>query len=119
MYDVCILYCLRIRQLLKRGSRCLRIFRQPGAENVGMTLRTYLSSNKSSKMFRLAAFIALFAVATAFAPTGRVSTSSALKMSFEDALGAQPPLGFWDPLGLLEVSIYANIYSLLMFNVYT
>jgi len=22
-------------------------------------------------------------------------------MSFEDALGAQPPLGFWDPLGLL------------------
>ena len=28
-------------------------------------------------------------------------SSSALKMSFEDALGAQPPLGFWDPLGLL------------------
>jgi len=25
-----------------------------------------------------------------------------MKMSFEDALGAQPPLGFWDPLGLLK-----------------
>lgn len=23
-------------------------------------------------------------------------------MSFEDAIGAQPPLGFWDPLGLLK-----------------
>ena len=23
-------------------------------------------------------------------------------MGFEDALGAQPPLGFWDPLGLLK-----------------
>ena len=23
-------------------------------------------------------------------------------MQFEDALGAQPPLGFWDPLGLLD-----------------
>ena len=62
-------------------------------------------------MFRLAAFIALFAVATAFAPMGRVSTSSALKMSFEDALGAQPPLGFWDPLGLLEVSVFCMIYK--------
>lgn len=28
--------------------------------------------------------------------------TTALKMSFESELGAQPPLGFWDPLGLLE-----------------
>jgi hypothetical protein len=28
-------------------------------------------------------------------------SSSALKMSFESEIGAQPPLGFWDPLGLL------------------
>ena len=39
-------------------------------------------------------------IVAAFAPVSRVSRS-ALKMSFEDALGAQPPLGFWDPLGLL------------------
>ena len=28
-------------------------------------------------------------------------SGSALKMSFAGELGAQPPLGFWDPLGLL------------------
>jgi len=44
----------------------------------------------------------LLASAAAFAPSTKVATSSALKMSFEDALGAQPPLGFWDPLGLLN-----------------
>ena len=44
----------------------------------------------------------LLASAAAFAPSAKVTTSSALKMSFEDALGAQPPLGFWDPLGLLN-----------------
>jgi len=53
-------------------------------------------------MFRLVAFVALLAIATAFAPAGRMASSTALKMQYEDALGAQPPLGFWDPLGLLE-----------------
>ena len=41
-------------------------------------------------------------VASAFvAPATRVSSSS-LKMQFSEALGAQAPLGFWDPLGLLK-----------------
>jgi hypothetical protein len=31
-----------------------------------------------------------------------MARSSALKMSFESEIGAQPPLGFWDPLGLLN-----------------
>mmetsp|Transcript_6497 Transcript_6497/g.10872 ORF Transcript_6497/g.10872 Transcript_6497/m.10872 type:complete len:192 (+) Transcript_6497:55-630(+) len=53
-------------------------------------------------MFRTIAILASFIGAAAFAPAGRVATSSALKMGFEDALGAQPPLGFWDPLGLLK-----------------
>ena len=53
-------------------------------------------------MFRIVAFVALLAIATAFAPAGRMASSTALKMQYEDALGAQPPLGFWDPLGLLE-----------------
>jgi hypothetical protein len=52
-------------------------------------------------MFRAIALIASFICAAAFSPAGRVSTSSALKMSFENEIGAQPPLGFWDPLGLL------------------
>jgi len=40
--------------------------------------------------------------AFAFAPMGRIAKSSVMKMQFEDAIGAQPPLGFWDPLKLLE-----------------
>jgi len=52
-------------------------------------------------MFRALAILASFVGASAFAPSSVRSTSSALKMSFENAIGAQPPLGFWDPLGLL------------------
>ena len=45
----------------------------------------------------------LFASAAAFAPAGRMTvSSSALKMSFGSEIGAQPPLGLWDPLGLLK-----------------
>ena len=29
-------------------------------------------------------------------------SSSTMKMAFETEIGAQQPLGFWDPLGLLE-----------------
>jgi len=61
----------------------------------------YILPLYDSKMFRTIALLASFIGASAFAPAGRVATSSALKMSFEDALGAQPPLGFWDPLNLL------------------
>ena len=31
-----------------------------------------------------------------------MAKSSAVKMSFESEIGAQAPLGFWDPLGLLK-----------------
>ena len=48
----------------------------------------------------IAVLASLVSVA-AFAPSARMASSSALKMSFEDALGAQAPLGFWDPLGNL------------------
>ena len=34
--------------------------------------------------------------------TTSAKPSSAMKMSFESEIGAQPPLGFWDPLGLLN-----------------
>jgi hypothetical protein len=52
-------------------------------------------------MFRAFALIASLVGASAFAPA-RSARSSALKMSFESEIGAQPPLGFWDPLGLLN-----------------
>jgi hypothetical protein len=40
--------------------------------------------------------------AAAFAPAARVATRVAPVAAFEEELGAQPPLGFFDPLGLLE-----------------
>lgn len=44
----------------------------------------------------------LFASAAAFAPTApNARASTAVRMAFEDELGAQPPLGFYDPLGLV------------------
>jgi hypothetical protein len=52
-------------------------------------------------MFKFVAVLASLVSAAAFAPSKAVA-SSALKMSFSDALGAQPPLGFWDPIGLLK-----------------
>mmetsp|Transcript_35883 Transcript_35883/g.36570 ORF Transcript_35883/g.36570 Transcript_35883/m.36570 type:complete len:201 (+) Transcript_35883:64-666(+) len=52
-------------------------------------------------MFRTAVCIASFVGVSAFAPSGRMAASSALKMGFESELGAQEPLGFWDPLNLL------------------
>eukprot|EP00600_Ochromonadales_sp_CCMP1393_P005942 CAMPEP_0174966844 /NCGR_PEP_ID=MMETSP0004_2-20121128/7254_1 /TAXON_ID=420556 /ORGANISM="Ochromonas sp., Strain CCMP1393" /LENGTH=197 /DNA_ID=CAMNT_0016215911 /DNA_START=77 /DNA_END=670 /DNA_ORIENTATION=- len=53
-------------------------------------------------MFRAIVLLASFFAVVAFAPSGRVATSSALSMNFKNAMGAQPPLGFWDPLGLLK-----------------
>ena len=53
-------------------------------------------------MFRTIALLAAIVGTSAFAPASVATRSSALKMSFEDALGAQAPLGFWDPLGLLK-----------------
>jgi hypothetical protein len=46
-------------------------------------------------------FAAAIASAAAFAPAPVAKTSSALN-AFENELGAQPPLGFFDPLGMLE-----------------
>ena len=43
----------------------------------------------------------LVASVAAFAPSKVAQTSTSLK-AFEDELGAQPPLGFFDPLGLLN-----------------
>ncbi|KAG7347633.1 chlorophyll A-B binding protein [Nitzschia inconspicua] len=43
----------------------------------------------------------LIASAAAFAPAKQAATSTSLQASFQDALGAQPPLGFFDPLGLV------------------
>jgi len=50
---------------------------------------------------KLTLLASLIASAAAFAPSKVAQTSTALK-AFESELGAQPPLGFFDPLGLLD-----------------
>jgi hypothetical protein len=53
---------------------------------------------------KLAVVASLVAGAAAFAPAQQNSarTSVATNMAFEDELGAQPPLGFFDPFGQLS-----------------
>ena len=53
-------------------------------------------------MFKFIAILASVVSVAAFAPARMASKSTGLKMAFEDAIGAQAPLGFWDPLGLLK-----------------
>ena len=55
-------------------------------------------------MFRYLCLLVSLVSVAAFAPisTNSRASSSALKMDFKNALGAQAPLGFWDPLGLLK-----------------
>lgn len=50
---------------------------------------------------KLAVLTVLAGSAAAFAPSPMVTSNTALNMAFEDTLGSQPPLGFWDPLGLV------------------
>merc|ERR1719364_501244 len=47
-----------------------------------------------------AIFASLIASAAAFAPAQQKASSTALN-AFEDVLGSQPPLGFYDPLDLV------------------
>ena len=53
-------------------------------------------------MFRTIVILASIVGASAFAPAARMARGSILKMSFESEIGAQAPLGFWDPLGFLN-----------------
>jgi len=52
-------------------------------------------------MFTVVVILATLVSAIAFSPVRLSRMSSSLKMQYEDAIGAQAPLGFWDPLGLL------------------
>merc|ERR1719451_92719 len=52
---------------------------------------------------KLAIAAVLAGSAAAFAPNAQISrTSVATNMAFESELGVQPPLGFFDPLGMLN-----------------
>merc|ERR1711935_937201 len=54
-----------------------------------------------SKM-KTAIIASLIGSVAAFAPAAKQASTSTSLSAFEDALGAQPPLGLFDPLGLIE-----------------
>jgi hypothetical protein len=51
---------------------------------------------------KLTILASLLASVAAFAPSATTKTSTSLKASFENELGAQAPLGFYDPLNFLK-----------------
>ena len=52
---------------------------------------------------KTAIFASLLASAAAFAPQQAAKSTSALRESpFANEIGAQAPLGFWDPMNFLE-----------------
>lgn len=52
---------------------------------------------------KTAVFATLLATAAAFAPASQKTGSSATQLAaFENELGAQAPLGYWDPLKICE-----------------
>lgn len=51
---------------------------------------------------KTAILASLLASAAAFAPASKQSAASTSLKAYEDALGSQPPLGYFDPLNLLE-----------------
>jgi hypothetical protein len=51
---------------------------------------------------KLAVFASLLSAAAAFAPAKEATRASSLAASFDSELGAQAPLNFYDPLGLVE-----------------
>merc|ERR1719464_516120 len=64
---------------------------------------TLFFERQSRNTMKLAIAALLAGSAAAFAPNAQVSrTSVATQMAFESELGVQPPLGFFDPLGLLN-----------------
>ena len=65
--------------------------------------REQTSKNLQTMTMKIAGLFTLLAgSATAFAPAQSGKASNAIRMSFENEVGAQPPLGFYDPLGLLN-----------------
>ncbi|CAB9505650.1 Fucoxanthin-chlorophyll a-c binding protein [Seminavis robusta] len=51
---------------------------------------------------KTAILASLIATAAAFAPAKDAARTTALSAGFESELGAQPPLGFYDPFGIVD-----------------
>lgn len=63
-------------------------------------------------MMRITILLATILSVAAFAPANRMARSVSLNMAFETAEGAQAPLGFFDPLGLLKEADANRFFNL-------
>ena len=61
---------------------------------------------------KTAVLATLIAAASAFAPANKQATTSTTLNAFEGELGDQPPLGYFDPLGLVADGNEANFERL-------
>ena len=68
------------------------------------TSHKFNSRNQQKPIIKMKSVIiaSLIASAAAFAPAQQAAKTTAMSMSFEDELGAQAPLGFFDPLGMVS-----------------
>eukprot|EP00520_Triparma_pacifica_P013031 CAMPEP_0118650640 /NCGR_PEP_ID=MMETSP0785-20121206/10353_1 /TAXON_ID=91992 /ORGANISM="Bolidomonas pacifica, Strain CCMP 1866" /LENGTH=203 /DNA_ID=CAMNT_0006543025 /DNA_START=8 /DNA_END=619 /DNA_ORIENTATION=+ len=57
---------------------------------------------------KLAILATLVAAVSAFAPAPMARPTSSLKMDPKDQIGVLPPLGYWDPLGLIKNGPYGT-----------
>jgi len=80
--------------------RSIKIERISSAHNF-LTPSVQKHSQKPIIKMKTAVLATLIASAAAFAPAKDATRSTALNMAFEDELGAQAPLGFFDPLGIV------------------
>jgi hypothetical protein len=62
---------------------------------------------------KFAVFASLLASAAAFVPVAQQNKATTTSLNaFENELGAQQPLGFWDPLKLVADGAFSNaVYS--------
>ena len=105
-------YCVTVKQLVSaktpHGKDTLRGLQHTKKDHVQgglcprqLSLSSHNSVERRIKIKMKTAIIAsLVASAAAFAPSKQAARSTSLK-SFENEVGVQAPLGFFDPLGLL------------------
>jgi Chlorophyll A-B binding protein len=81
-------------------SRTVNIRSTPSNQTTIQPTTDISSSNIMSKLSLLLSL--LVGSAAAFTPAKQAARSSSSLQAFEDEIGAQPPLGYFDPLGLLD-----------------
>jgi hypothetical protein len=79
--------------------------------NARFIISFFIIREQKHSTMKTAIFASLLATATAFAPAQVAQTSTALNMAFEEELGVQPPLGYFDPFGLLSGDVTQELFD--------